>query len=325
MPAWLISEFTISYWCSTRCLRPPWAGGCVSALSLHPGVKGVKTLTDESGKANFSGIYNQETPFAYYANLRRLKYEIPQHGATVFNQLIDAQPWGDGYRPTVLDVCCSYGIVGVLTKTDLELDDVYTYYQGTVDDGRTVDQVRRAETEFIGQRARPDAPHVLGLDVAENAAQHGVAVGALDGAFVENLEATTPSSELAKKMPEVDLITTTGGIGYVTERTFERLLTCTEAPPWVAAFCLRTYDYSPISDVLAQYGLVTEKADQAVRQRQFIDDTEREWALSELAARGVDPSEMEAGGYLYADFYLSRPREDATETALADLVTIPSN
>lgn len=289
------------------------------------GVKGVKALTDESGKANFSGIYNQETPCAYYANLRQLKYEIPQHGATVFNQLIDAQPWGDGYRPTVLDVCCSYGIVGVLTKTDLELDDVYTYYQGASDDGRTVDQVRRAENEFLGQRARPDAPHVIGLDVAENATRHGVAVGALDDAFVENLEATKPSSELAKKMSEVDLITTTGGIGYVTERTFERLLTCTEAPPWVAAFCLRTYDYEPISDVLAQYGLVTEKADQAVRQRRFIDGTEREWAMAELAARGVDPADMESTGYLYADFYLSRPREDATEKPLADLVTIPAN
>ncbi|MDM4721901.1 hypothetical protein QTQ03_22005 [Micromonospora sp. WMMA1363] len=281
-------------------------------------------MTDESGKADFSGIYNQKTPRAYYTNLRQFRYEIPQHGATVFNQLINARPWGGDHRPTVLDVCCSYGIVGLLTKTDLALDDVYTYYQSAVGDGRTVDQVRRAESELLSQRTRPGAPHVLGLDVAENAARHAVAVGALDGVFIENLEAAGPSPELAKTMPTVDLITTTGGIGYVTERTFGRLLTCTEKPPWVAAFCLRTYDYGPISEVLAGRGLVTEKADQPVRQRQFIDDAEREWALSELAARGLDPSGMEADGYFYADFYLSRPLEDAIETPLADLVVIPS-
>lgn len=36
LPAWLIYECTISYPCSTRCLRPPQVGGCVWALSLHP-------------------------------------------------------------------------------------------------------------------------------------------------------------------------------------------------------------------------------------------------------------------------------------------------
>ena len=62
----------------------------------------------------------------------------------------------------------------------------------------------------------------------------------------------------------MDLLTVTGGVGYISERTFGRLLDCiAQGPegqiPWVAVFALRWVSYEEVSDVLSEYGLVTEK------------------------------------------------------------------
>jgi hypothetical protein len=278
------------------------------------------TETVGSGKADFHEIYNDVDARAYYTTLRSLDYEIPQHGADVVTSLIDARPWGDEQRPTVLDVCSSYGVGGVLIKTDLSLDEVYVHYQKAVDESLTTDQLVRADVELLARHRRPDAPRVIGLDVAENALRYAVATGALDDAFVENLEETEPSADLVRRMRDVDLITTTGGVGYVTANTFGRLVDAAEQPPWVAAFCLRTYDYRPIADTLAGHGLVTEKAERSFPQRRFADEAEQRWAVAEVAARDLDPATMESDGRYYADFYLSRPERDVARRPLAELI-----
>lgn len=274
-------------------------------------------------KADFSGIYNEMDARAYYPTLQALQYEIPRHGADIFNQLVDARHREDGQPPTILDVCCSYGVGGMLAKTDLDLDEVYAHYQAAADKGLTSDELIQGDINLLNRHGRPDAPQVIGLDVAENAVRYAVAIGALDDAFAEDLETTEPSAELAGWLRNVDMITTTGGVGYVTEQTFGRLLNSAGQAPWVAAFCLRTYDYEPIANTLAACGLVTEKAGQSFPQRRFVDETERQWAIAEVAAHGLDPATLESEGSYYADFYLSRPGRDIAERPLHELVTLP--
>jgi hypothetical protein len=171
--------------------------------------------------------------------------------------LLDAYPGDRDGRRTVLDLCCSYGVGGALAKTGLKLDDLYRHYQNAAAAGLSDERLIQADIELLAGDVRADAPRVIGLDVAENAARYAVAIGALDDAFAENLEQSEPSVELVRRMQEVDVITTTGGVGYVTERTFRRLLNATPKAPWVAAFCLRTHDYKPIADALATHGLLT--------------------------------------------------------------------
>jgi len=73
---------------------------------------------------------------------------------------------------------------------------------------------------------------VVGLDVADGAVGYGVATGALDAAITENLEDTAPSAALAAQMRTVDLITTFGGVGYVSERTFTALVDASDPTAW---------------------------------------------------------------------------------------------
>lgn len=271
-------------------------------------------------KADFDSIYNQPDALAYFTTLGPFGYQIPQHGADVFRQLLDAHgPWSAD-PPTVLDVCCSYGVGGTLLTTDLRLEDLYAHYRDAQAQGCSGIQLADSDRQLLTSHRLPHAPRVLGLDIAECAVEYALGIGALDAGAVEDLEAFEPSERLAEELRAVDLVTTTGGVGYVGERTFGRIADHVRADAWVAAFCLRTYDYGPIADTLADRGMVTERAAPTFVQRRFIDDTEREWAVSEVAARGLDPTDKEDTGYYHAELYVSRPADQVAQLPLTQLL-----
>ena len=215
------------------------------------------TPTRTDGKAGFDHIYDEPDPRDYFRTLRPTGYQIPARAQPVFRRTVDACGAG-----TVLDVCCSYGINAALLRCDVTLDDLYDHY---ADDDVTSSRPigwSPPTASWFAERTRPDAPRTLGLDVASNAVAYGRAVGLLDGGWAEDLESGDPSADLSDQVADVDLVTITGGIGYVSERTFDRLFDQlpAERPPWVAAFCLRTYPYDGVAESLAQRGLVTEQS-----------------------------------------------------------------
>jgi len=271
-------------------------------------------------KADFGAIYDQPDPRAYFLTLEPFDYVIPQYGAEFFVRLLEARRTANTHRPRVLDVGCSYGVVATLMKTDLDLAAVYAHYRQAAEQALTPEQLVDVDRRLLQEYAGPGTPAVIGLDVAPNAVQYALATGALDDGVVENLEVDEPSAELAKLMSEVDLITTTGGVGYVTERTFDRLLDVAPEEVWVAAFCLRAYDYGPISDTLGAHGLQTERLLRTFPQRRFTGSEEEQWAVAEVRRHGLDPSGKEAEGYYHAEFYLSRPASEVGRQPLAQLL-----
>jgi SAM-dependent methyltransferase len=263
-----------------------------------------------SSKANFDDVYDLPDPRAYYRALAALDYEVPSHGQQVFRQVLDVLP---ADAPTVLDLCCSYGVNAALLKHDLDLGDLYDHYGGTSHTDLSPDEMAAADRAFYTERRRPDAPDVIGVDTAARAVDYAVGVGLLDAGAAVNLEHDQPPSQLADAVGDADLITVTGGIGYITERTFDRVLDCTspDRRPWLAALCLRTVPYAPVAAALTRRGLVTEKlAGRTFPQRRFADDQERAYAMSTLAARGLDPEGKESEGAYHVDVYLSRPPAD---------------
>ncbi|WP_119069235.1 hypothetical protein [Rubrobacter indicoceani] len=281
----------------------------------------------KSGKASFHDIYNMEDPRPYFAELGELDYETPDHGRRVFSELIRNRDRTGKVAsdPTkVLDVCCSYGINGALLKHDLTLNDLYDRYRSEEMADLTSEELVVSDAEFYSGRRREGAPEVVGVDIAENAVLYGVETGMLDAGFAENLEAEDLTPELRGSLCGAELITVTGGIGYVSEKTFDRILGGLEAEseekPWVACFALRWVSYDRYAELLESYGLVTEKlAGHTFPQRSFADEKEREYVLGELAKMGLDTDGKEAEGVYHADFYLSRPLED-TETPVGELL-----
>ena len=145
--------------------------------------------------------------------------------------------------------------------------------------------------------------------------------GLLADGWAEDLERHEPSPSLTAGLHGADLVTITGGVGYVTESTFARVVPPGPGAPWVAAFVLRVFDYDAIAAVLADRGLVTERLeDRSFPQRRFADEREARAAVRDVAARGLDPRGMEGAGRYYADLFVSRPAADAARRPLAALL-----
>jgi len=273
-------------------------------------------VSTPDGKASFDHIYDQPDPREYFRTLHRVEYRIPADAQGVFRRLLavlDRRRAPDAPPVTVLDVCCSYGVNAALLGYDLTLDDLYAHYAGADVAAAPRAELLAADRTWYAERRRPH-PRVrlLGLDAAGSAVAYGREAGLLDDGWAENLELSEPSDRLATHAGAVDLVTITGGVGYVTGRTFARLLDVL-AParlPWVAAFALRSYSYDDIAAALDRYGLVTEQAGTTFRQRRFADDDEQQAALAAVRGRGLDKAGRESDGWLHCDLFLSRPGDE---------------
>lgn len=306
-------------------LREPVGGSSTFALTATS--KGTHMEGNRLRKANFDAVYDLDDPREYLGTLGKLNYEIPEHGRLIFSALIEARLRVNGTTSkehvSVLDLCCSYGINAALLKHEVTLDDLYKRYGSADVLGLSSEELVASDTAFFGERRKEPCPSVAGLDAAGNAVSYGLKAGLLDAGFAENLEENEPTVSLKEAVASADLLTVTGGVGYITDRTFERLLGAGGAKrsPWVAALVLRTVPYGGISEVLSECGLITEKlSGHSFKQRRFATPEEREFVLRELSKMGLDPAGKEDGGAYHTDFYLSRPAEEAEGSSVEELL-----
>lgn len=278
------------------------------------------------GLTPFDHTYDQPDPRAYFRALGPLEYRAPHHGQSVFRRAVDAcrRTAPDGEPVAVLDLCCSYGINAALLNHDVTLDDLYAHYTSPQATALTTAELIERDRGFYAARRRPDAVRVTGLDRAANAVAYACAVGLLDEGFAENLESGPPSPPLQRAARHTRLITVTGGMAFLSPRTFQPLLAAARGPVWVAAFPLRTGSYASIAACLAEHGLVTEKVTtRTFPQRRFTGPEEQQFAIRAVTAAGEDPYGKETDGYFHTELYVSRPPEDVTAIPLTDLVPGP--
>ncbi|MEZ5994502.1 MAG: hypothetical protein R3C25_01975 [Hyphomonadaceae bacterium] len=185
-------------------------------------------------------------------------------------------------------------------------------------------QVRELDRNYYKSWPRIQDERIIAADVSQAAVDYAVEVGLADEGVVHDLEAGAPPA-VARRLSDVDMIISTGAVGYVTEKTFDTLLRAAGRTPWVISFCLRMFDYQPIADRLAKDGLVTEKLSSAAFvQRRFQDEEEASQVLDIVRGKGLDPTGLEAEGLLFAELFVSRPREDVDALPLDRLVRVAS-
>jgi hypothetical protein len=281
---------------------------------------------NEQNKANFDHVYDLPDPRGYFEALGSLDYLAPEHGRRLFPTLLREVRAGGG-PGGVLDLCCSYGVNAALLGHDLTLDGLYAHYASPELADLSTGELLDADRTFYAVRRHPSPPGIVGADSAANAVRYALGAGLLGAGFGENFETTDPPETFREAVGNVGLVTVTGGVGYVWERTFDRVLkSVTEARPdgrvpWVATLPARLVDYGPLSDLFSGYGLVTQKLSaRTFPQRRFADAAEREHALRELAKMGEDPTGREEEGWYHADLYLSRPAGEASKASVDELL-----
>jgi hypothetical protein len=163
----------------------------------------------------------------------------------------------------------------------------------------------------------------IGIDSSARAIEYARNVDLLGAGIVANLEQDPITPDVVEAIRDVDVILTTGCIGYVTEKTYRSLLQAMPRAPWVISFVLRMFPHEPLARMFADYGLVTERlAGATFAQRRFRDATEFEQTLNVLHNRGIETAGLETQGLFLAELYVSRPAADVRAAPLGDLVTV---
>ncbi|TNC21310.1 class I SAM-dependent methyltransferase [Amycolatopsis alkalitolerans] len=271
---------------------------------------------DSTGKISFDDIYTEPDPRAYFGTLGRVDYQIPQLAKPYFTKLIKEYRAERGVaEPTVLDIGCSYGVNAALQRCDATMDELYDYY--TSPDARTLDHeaLVSADRHWVRAHEGSDDIRFIGLDNSEPALTYARSAGFIDDAIHADLEREDPAPEQQNMLAGVDLVISTGCVGYVTERTIARI--ARGARPWMAHFVLRMFSYDPVATRLAELGYETAGIEGVFRQRRFTSAQEQSQILDTLSSAGVDSDGLETEGWLYAQLYISRPAGAARQLACA--------
>lgn len=270
-------------------------------------------------KANMDHIYDQADPRAYFRELKSVGYTIPGTAQPIFQELISHLRNKANDTVCVLDLGCSYGVNAALLKHDLSISDLYDHWGQEKLADATPEEVIECDKHFFADLDEAKDIEVIGLDAAENAVEFAEETGLLDEGLAVNLECE-PLTEAAKEeLASVDLVTSTGCVGYLTEKSFNRLLPAITKGqrPWLANFVLRMFPFDAIEETLKKYGYVTEKLEgQTFIQRNFTSSEEQGRVLGQLREQGIDPTGKETEGNLLAEFYLSRPKKDAAKVPI---------
>jgi SAM-dependent methyltransferase len=278
-------------------------------------------------KTDFSQIYLQRDPREYFRVLGQLDYIIPHLAQPVFDQLIRARAETQQEPITVLDLGCSYGLNGALIKYGLRYDALRQRYTDPALKSLSSEALRELDRNYYQSWPKKPRVRVIGLDPSENAVRYGQSVGTLDIALPLNLEAYDPSPEQARVLETVDLVISTGCVGYVGRPTFQRLakLARRGRPAWVASFVLRMFGYDEIEATLGTLGLETERFEGATFvQRRFANAEEMHAAIHAVEQRGLDPHGRESDGLFHADLFVSRPPDQIARLPIQKLVSVVS-
>lgn len=280
-----------------------------------------------AAKANFDSIYTHPDPREYYRVLYGLDYIIPDLAKPVIRALIAGLRYHTGRSLKILDVGCSYGINAALARYPLDLRRLAQRYASPEMQGLDAESLMRIDRHYFNSWPSSCDARFIGLDSSEPALHYALNAGLLDGAVSTNLETHDPSSRDADVLSDLDLVVSTGCVGYVTERTFRRVLALQRKgqTPWVANFVLRMFPYTPIDDELGRLGLVTEKLHGVTFvQRRFHSEEEASNTMQMLDQRGLDVTGKEADGLLHAELYVSRPAHWVERAPLHDIVSVTS-
>ena len=276
-------------------------------------------------KAVFDNIYIEKDPRSYFSALGDLDYMIPDVAEPVVRQILAAKASATGAKPVVLDIGCSYGINAAVHRFPLTFGGLRHRYARREMKALSPEDLMNLDRNFYAAWPDNGLARFLGLDVSAPAIQYATSVGLLDQGIVANLENDEISASSAKIIRHADVIMSTGCIGYVTEKTFSKVLDATEKAPWIISFVLRMFPFDSLAATFAQRGLVTERLTGVTFiQRRFRDAEEFENTLVALATAGVDSTGLESEGLFHADLVLSRPEADARAAPLDDIVTVAS-
>ena len=280
-----------------------------------------------SSKANFDAIYSQPDPREYFRVLCGLDYVIPDLAKIPFRAITHALRQRHGRKLKIADIGCSYGINAALLRYPLDLTRLSHRYAAEEIQHLDSNALAGLDRHYFRSWPPLNRDTFIGVDTSLPATAYAMKTGLLGAAVTSNLEEGQPTPAEVEMLRGLNLIMSTGCVGYVTENTITRILEAQGGAelPWVANLVLRMFPYDRIAERLAGFGLVTEKLEGVTFvQRRFHSAQEYAQTVASLKAQGIEAEGKETEGLYHAELYVSRPQRDVEEQPLRELVSITS-
>ncbi len=278
----------------------------------------MKYESANEAKATFDDVYHSATPHAYFGEMDRHQYEIGEEAKPYFRAAIEhLQAANQGkLPPRMLDLGCSYGVGSALVKYDCTYRELSAFfheqapleYHACVEAARGWLQPRDAHRDL----------ECVGLDCSGQALRFAEDSGLLCSGIAHNFENDDVARANEKSiLRSCNLLTSTGAIGYVGEKTLSVILAQLgkaypeNAAPFVVVTILRMFDPRPIRHCFESFRYRFEQIPGALlRQRRFADEKEQAQTIEIIRKRGLDPDGLESQGTLYADLYVGASPSD---------------
>ena len=278
----------------------------------------MKYDSANEAKATFDDVYHSNTPHAYFREMDRLKYEIGEQAKPYFLAAIDHLRTSNQGKlpPRLLDLGCSYGVGSALVKYDCTYRELSRFFdqeaprdlRGCVESTRHWLQGRDAHADL----------ECIGLDCSRQAIGFAEEAGLLCSGIARNFEnEEEPSAAEQFIMRNCNILTSTGAIGYVGDKTLSIILEQLgksfpeNAAPFFVVTILRMFDPSPIRSCFESFRYRFNRVPGVqLRQRHFADDDEQSQTIDVIRKRGLNPEGLETEGMLYADLYVGAASSD---------------
>lgn len=263
-------------------------------------------------KKDFSDVYTKKFPAPYLEQMRDVEYRIPDQTKPLYEHITERMINYSRKPINILDLGSSYGINSALLGHELvmsELDEFFIKQHPHPSLSEVHDFFSDLPSNNPNLRFYLVDTSSPALEFAENA-------GLCEKSFCVNLENEPLSKEFKQTLHNIDLIISTGCIGYIGWKSFERIfenISPNDAFPLFAFSLLRMFDVSEIALAFKRNNFVLVKTKVGpLKQRRFYDGAEMKKTLDLLKYRDLDTRGLEDTGYYYADFYMAGPAKNSS-------------
>lgn len=261
-------------------------------------------------KLDLNDVYNLKDPTPYYQSITQYQYDLPERAKPYFHKVINTyRNYESVHSLKILDIGCSYGINAALLKFDKSIAELYQHYTAHLRLQQPEIARRHFDYHWFHQSSFNEDLQFIGLDSAKNAVNYAIDSQLIQSGIYTNLEKFNLLKEDYTTLQNINLLISTGCIGYITEVTFDKILSAVEdlSNLWGAVFVLKMFDISGIKKTLAQYNLVLVETGVAIKQRSFSSFDEKESMIKFIEEQGLSAENEKKTDNLFANLFLILP------------------
>lgn len=151
------------------------------------------------------------------------------------------------------------------------------------------------------------------IDTSKPALNFAKKAGLCEDAFCINLEQDSVPVEFNETLSNIDLVISTGCVGYIGWKSFEKLfesISDSRGPLPIFAFtALRIFPMDNIERVFKEnnFELIKTRIG-PLKQRRFHNEKEMSKTVELLQTRGIQTENLEETGYYFAEFFIGGPK-----------------